>query len=101
MLFVSFLTEASLLSVSDTEILLWTWRSPSTLLPEHGEMNADDPPTYSVVPIASANSQSCCYQTAAIDDCKKLVAVATSNDNVLLFDIEQQLQLAEFIGHTG
>ena len=82
--------DTSLISVSDTEVLSWKWKHPNDK--EDGE------PRYSVSTIGSANGN-CCFQCAALS--QDLLAVATSKDNILLFSIEQQVQIFEFIGHTG
>ena len=85
--------DTSLLSVSDTEILLWKWKYPNN-------DKEESDPSYSVVPIGTANS-SCCFQCATIAANRKYLAVATSKDNVVLYDIEQATQIFEFVGHTG
>ena len=87
-----FITDTSLLSVSDTEILLWNWRYPND--------QDDDGPSYSVEPMACTKDTHC-YHTAAVDDSRQLLAVSTSDESILLFNISQKCQVHEFIGHTG
>jgi WD40 repeat protein len=86
------ITDTSLLSVSDTEILLWNWRYPND--------QDDDGPSYSVEPMACTKDTHC-YHTAAVDESRQLLAVSTSDESILLFNISQKCQVHEFIGHTG
>lgn len=87
--------DTSLLSVSDTEILQLDWCFNAS----NGE-GPENYPSYSVKPIGAVNG-SCCYQYAAISSNRQLLAVASSKDNILLYNIPQETQISDFGGHTG
>lgn len=88
--------DTSILSVSDTEILKFDWSLPVSNAQEQvGHLYS-----YSTTEIACANS-SCCYQSAALTDNRELLAVATSKDNILLYNVEQSEQIFEYVGHAG
>lgn len=93
------IADTCLLSVSDTEILLWDWRYPTESTSCGGAKDPSDD-YYSVRPIGCTNAN-CCYQSAAVCDDRKMLAVATSNDQVLLYDVLSHQQVSEFNGHTG
>ena len=80
--------------MTDTEILKMDW-----IYPAEGEENSAS--SSSVCKVIADVSSSCCYQCAAVSDDRQLLAVATSNDNVLLYNIQQSAQMTEFVGHTG
>ena len=85
--------ENSVLSVSDSEVLRLDW----TFSSRNGQIDEDN---YTTETIASA-SNSCCYQYATISDNRQLLAVATSKDNILLYNIETTKQIFDYVGHTG
>jgi WD40 repeat protein len=87
-----FLVETSLLSVSDNEILQFEWTLSSD---KEGESDTPFPKS-----IAKASS-SCCYNCATVTDNKQLLAVTTSKDNILLYNIDSAEQIFEYVGHSG
>jgi WD40 repeat protein len=87
-----FLVETSLLSVSDNEILQFEWTLSSD---KEGEGDTPFPKS-----IAKASS-SCCYNCATVTDNKQLLAVTTSKDNILLYNIDSAEQIFEYVGHSG
>lgn len=87
-----FLVETSLLSVSDNEILQFDWTLSSD---KEGESDTPFPKS-----IAKASS-SCCYNCATVTDNKQLLAVTTSKDNILLYNIDSAEQIFEYVGHSG
>lgn len=87
-----FLLESSILSVSDTEVLQFEWKSLSS--------NALERDDYTTKLIASANKD-CCFQCSVLSDNRQHLAVATSKDNILLYNIESARQAFEYVGHTG
>ncbi|XP_046440097.1 apoptotic protease-activating factor 1-like isoform X2 [Daphnia pulex] len=91
-LFISFLSKTSLLSVSDNEILQFEWT-----LSSDKERESDTPFPKS---IAKASS-SWCYNCATVTDNKQLLAVTTSKDNILLYNIDSAEQIFEYVGHSG
>ncbi len=88
--------DTSLVSVSDTEILQLDLNFLSSNL---GQM-APTESSYSVTPIGRASS-SCCFQCAAVSRNRQQLAVATSNDNILLYSVPEASQITDFSGHTG
>ena len=88
--------DTSLVSVSDTEILQLDLNFLSSNL---GQM-APTESSYSVTPIGRASSN-CCFQCAAVSRNRQQLAVATSNDNILLYSVPEASQITDFSGHTG
>lgn len=88
------IADTSLLSVSDTEILRFVWTFASD---EEGESDSFG---YASNFLASANSN-CCYNCATITDDGQLLAVSTSKDNILLYNIDSTEQIFEYVGHNG
>lgn len=88
------IADTSILSVSDTEILRfdWTWSSDEEL--------ESDSFGYVTNCLANANSN-CCYNCATVTDDRQLLAVSTSKDNILLYNIDSTEQIFEYVGHTG
>ena len=86
--------DTSLLSVSDTEVLQFDW----TFSPDQEREN--DSFNYFVKTIGKA-SNNCCYNCATLTDNKQLLAVTTSKDNILLYNIDLAEQIFEYVGHTG
>lgn len=89
--------ELSILCVSDTEVLKFNWTYPSISCEQE---RAPFEFHYSPKLIASAN-KSYCYQCASLADNQQLLAIATSKDNILLYNIESAQQVFEYVGHTG
>lgn len=91
------LSELSILCVTDTEVLKIEWNYPSN------NYERDNTPVQfhsSTKQIACAN-KNYCFQCTALADNQQLLAIATSKDNILLYNIETAQQVFEYVGHTG
>lgn len=79
--------------MSDSEICKFDWTS-------FNDRNVQNGINYSTKAIACVNN-SCCYQCAAVTDNRQILAVATSKDNILLYNIKTTEQVFDYVGHTG
>lgn len=79
-------------------MLKYDWELTS-VIGQESEINLDEF-EYSSKLIASAH-KNWCYQQSVISDNRELLAVSTSKDNILLYNIESTELVFDYVGHTG